>query len=180
MKENLIVVDFDKTLIPFDSFKRFIYLWMKEYPVSIFLIVTLQKIRILNAGNFKRLIIQRVTKNRNFTYINNDFSNALFERINIDVQKKIKNELKQNTTVLLLSASPDIYVSNIGNKLGYKAKGSFFDLDQRFVHLFGSLKIEYLKKHYPRERFNYLYAISDSNSDIELLNMFIKSDLLNK
>ncbi len=180
MIENLIVVDFDKTLVPFDSFRKFIFLWIKKYPFSLFSILILRKLKILSVGNFKKLIIKRVVRNRKFALINDTFSNSLFEAVNTDVKKKIINELQQNTTVLLLSASPDVYVEKVGNKLGYKAKGSFFDLDQRFVHLFGSLKIEYLKKHYPRERFNYLYAISDSNSDIELLNMFIKSDLLNK
>lgn len=180
MKENLIVVDFDKTLIPFDSFRKFILLWFKKYPLSISLLLLLRKIKILNAEKFKRLLIQRAIKDQKFGIKNEAFSNSLLQKINKEVLLKIKSEQKQDTTILLLSASPDLYIEQVGNKLGFKAKGSYFDSNKNFIHLFGSLKIDYLKKHYPREKFNYLYAISDSDSDIKMMNMFITSDLLSK
>jgi phosphoserine phosphatase len=178
MRTNLIVVDFDNTLIPFDSFRRFVFFWMKHIPIFTGIILLLRLFRLLGVADFKKMLILSVRKRKYFTFQNIVFSDFLFKSIDSEVVQKIRNEARDNTTILLLSASPDLYINKVGEKLGFKAKGSYFNSNNQFIHLFGFQKIEYLRNEFPEEQYCYLYAISDSFTDLEMLKLFKKYDLV--
>jgi phosphoserine phosphatase len=173
----LYVFDFDKTLISFDSFRRYVIYWIKYEPLAIFTLLIFRKLKLVDGEKFKRYIIQVTSKHPMFKSINQKFIEDLIPKVNFNIiREKTKNECNAKL-VLVLSASPDLYVNEVANLLGILGKGSHFTDDQ-FIHLYGTGKVEYLRKYYPKEVFRYVYSISDSKTDLELLRLFETYDLI--
>lgn len=175
--KDLIVLDFDKTLIPYDSFRSYIFLWLKKYPFYIGMLLVFKKIRLLSSMELKKSLLKKISKNSDYHEINTLFSLKLVSDIRHEILQEIKDKQTPGAYVLLLSASPDSYIKLVGEHLGFSAAGSHF-VNEDFQHLHGAGKIYFLKKHYPVTEFNYLYSISDSVSDIKLLEMFQNSRLI--
>ena len=81
-----------------------------------------------------------------------------------------KHSGKEHTNILL-SASPNDYVSKLAAKLGWIGVGTDF-VNGNFVHYFGENKVSYILNEYPSDKYKYNFAISDSSSDEALLNLF--------
>jgi len=168
---SLFVFDFDKTLIPFDSFRRYVFHWLKYKPLAIIKFLVFRKLRIYDGAKFKRKIIRSIFKHPKFESINQKFVESLIPHVNFKIiSNQIENESKTKI-ILILSASPDIYISEVANAIELVGKGSHF-VNNQFFHLYGTGKIEYLKRYYPKERYRYVYSISDSKSDLDLLKLF--------
>lgn len=174
---SLYVFDFDKTLIPYDSFRRYVLYWLKYMPIVLLKLLILRKLKILDSGKFKNRIIQSVSKHPKFQSKNQKFIEKVIpdvnkELINNNIEKDISEKL-----IFILSASPDIYIKGVVDAIGLKGKGSF-SFNNQFIHLYGSEKVKFIKENYPRENYRYVYSISDSSSDLELLTLFESYDLI--
>jgi phosphoserine phosphatase len=174
--KNLIVVDLDKTLIPFDSFRKYTLLWLKQIPIKISTIILLRKLKLINQTQFKKRILSLASKHHKFADLNLEIYRSITDNIDEKLIENIKKKDSKPSVYLLLSASPDVYVSRIGKYLGWEAKGSYFVAAGQFINLHGVQKIKYLQQDYPSENFNYHYAISDSDSDTQLLKLFNEYD----
>ena len=169
-------MDFDKTLIPFDSFKKYISIWIKLYPFRITLILILRKLKFLSSSDLKKIILKLIIKNKKFNIINENFSNYLINNITLKILEEVKKEISNDDILLLLSASPNEYISLVGDKLGLLAKGSYIE-NNKFIHLHDIGKINFLKLNYPEDKFYYYFALSDSYSDLEMLKLFEKYEI---
>ena len=169
MKE-LNVIDFDKTLIPVDSFRLFVIHGIKKYYVGFILLSLLRSCRIISSSSFKNRIIKLsdcIDRNELYIFIDN-----IMELINPSVLKKINSYTNSNTINILCSASPDFYISPIAEKLNMIGKGSYITFDNKFYHMYGINKVKFLLSQFPQSDYTYKFAISDSESDLELLSMF--------
>ncbi|MGE5425223.1 MAG: HAD family hydrolase [Syntrophothermus sp.] len=175
--KDLIVLDFDKTLIPFDSFRKYLLIWLKHFPFFISGLIISRKLRTLSLKEMKESLIIKIRNHKNFNRINVSFAKYLVAKINYNLLEEIKKKGGPDTVFLLISASPDEYISLLSEDLGFVAKGSYFDKGFYF-HLYKKEKIEFLKNNFPRDEFHYLYAISDSETDREMLGMFQDYSLL--
>jgi len=87
---------------------------------------------------------------------------------------------KSSCRIIILSASPDEYVSSFATSIGWEGIGSHIDeRSGKYVHLHGTGKLEFLMSHFPSDKFEYEYSISDSKSDLVLLRKFREFDLVN-
>lgn len=169
MKE-LNVIDFDKTLVPVDSFRLYVIHNIKKFRIGFILYTLLRIVRIINAKTFKERITRISIKN-NFDDLSN-FISRLLQLIDRSVLDSIYSQTKKDTINLICSASPDFYISVIANKLNMIGKGSYIDSNNTFFHMYGKNKIDYIISYFPQKEYKYNYAISDSENDIELLAMF--------
>jgi len=54
--KKINVIDLDKTMIPYDSFRKYIFIFLqdKQFSLKIIYLVLLRKIRLLNMAEFKK------------------------------------------------------------------------------------------------------------------------------
>lgn len=178
MKKKLIVVDFDKTLVPFDSFREYVFLWIRNFPLQISYLILLRKLRLISSKLFKKKFLIIIKKHVLYNDVNEAFSKKILKQKDENLWNKIQSMLTNNDVVLILSASPDDYILCVGKLLNVNAKGSYFDTNNNFVHIYAKSKIEYIEYYYPKTKYNYYYSVSDSRTDLELLQMFESYDLI--
>ena len=77
--KNINVIDLDKTLIPFDSFRRYIFVFIryKRFTLKIILLIILRLFNILGKTDFKKKIFQTTVNHNNYVDIIKSFSNGL-------------------------------------------------------------------------------------------------------
>lgn len=168
------VIDFDKTLIPFDSFRIYVKLGIKKLNIRTIFFSLLRMFRIINNETFKKKIMGLNIINKKEI---ESFKSFLLMSIDNIVLEKIKEHTTNTTINILCSASPDFYVSAIAKELNMIGYGSFFNAKKEFFHMYGKKKVEYILKNYPKRQYHYNYSISDSNTDILLLSLFEESEL---
>lgn len=174
---SLYVFDFDKTLVPFDSFRRYLIYWMKYVPFTILKNLLLRKLRVLSSKKLKQEVLQSISRNPKFHEINRKFIDQLVPYLNQNMIDHICSKDKGPKIVLILSASPDVYVSDTARAIGLTGRGSYF-INNQFVHLHGTGKVEFIKQYYPINSYRYVYSVSDSKSDLELLKLFETYELI--
>jgi phosphoserine phosphatase len=173
--KQLNVIDFDNTLIPFDSFRFYIKKGLKKFNI-LFIFYTIARIlRIIDNKTFKQKIMKINPFNEKEF---NSFQIHMINSINQEILDKVKKYTSENTTNVLCSASPNFYISEIGEKINMLGHGSFFISEKEFFHMYGKKKVEFILQKYPREFYHYKYAISDSESDKALLSLFEEHELL--
>jgi phosphoserine phosphatase len=173
MMTKINVIDLDKTLIPYDSFRELILIRIKGYDLRVTFITILRVFRIISQKKFKSSIV--LQKRRRY---DDEFSERFAERIFNDIDQRVMNlvekESDENTINVLLSASPHFYVKYLIHRLNWTGSGSYFANDKEFIHLYGETKVTWVQKKFPKEKYEYNLAISDSDSDNELLKLFKK------
>ncbi|HSW54556.1 MAG TPA: haloacid dehalogenase-like hydrolase [Ignavibacteriaceae bacterium] len=176
-RENIVVVDLDNTLLNVDSFNLLLTVQLKKSFIKVMFLRVLRKLRILNPASYKYYVVR---------YIYNCLSNAekhsfvekLSLHLNEDLFHEINSKYKNDCQIMILSASPDEYVKPFANKLGWHGFGSYYDqLLGKYFHLHSKGKREFILEHFPKDKFNYVYAISDSKTDLDLLKHFNKYNL---
>jgi phosphoserine phosphatase len=101
------------------------------------------------------------------------FIYKLFDNIDMQRLELINEKYSKDCRIIILSASIDQYVKSFAQKIGWEGFGSYRDEQSgKFVHLHGIGKLEFLFKHFPISKYKYIYAISDSKSDLPLLENF--------
>jgi len=168
-KQQLAIFDLDGTLIRGDSFRSLILGNMINRPMLAAL-VGLRATRIIARSEFA----QKAHRELKPLLLQPDFMpgflNSLEERIFLQVLDRAKKCKSNGQKTVLLSASPHEYVERVALKLGLD-KG--FGSDWRngtYEHLYGQGKLDFAQREFPKEKFNWHYAISDSQSDKPLLD----------
>ena len=176
-KKNIIVIDLDGTLIPFDSFRMLVL--MNIFDLRIILLIFIRILRLISNASFKYKFI-KILEKKDWEYKNSGiFIDKIIMQIDNAVMQKIKSNSISDDDIILCSASPDIYVSKIASRLGWRGYGSF-DKEKNTKHLYGKNKKDFIIKNFPPEKYNYKYSISDSKSDKDLLNMFNSWELIKR
>lgn len=172
-------VDLDKTLIPFDSFRYFVLAHLKEKsfltPVSLY--TFFRKMRLMGSVDFKHKTLVQLRKDLQYKEKVSDLAGKVMAGIKPDIMEFVQRETDIETTNVLISASPADYVGLVAKELGWPWLASDI-VNSEFIHCHGLKKIELLLLHYPKEKYEYNFAISDSPSDLPLLEMFRKYNLL--
>ena len=177
------VIDLDNTLLPYDSFKKYIFLFLfkKKSFLKIFFTLLYRKIRLLNRLKFKEKIILITLMENNYEEEIDLFVDKLIFDVRDSVLSKINLYSNKSTVNVLVTASYNSYANKLANRLGWDCIASHFDQGNfSFVHVYGTQKIKLIKKKYPPENYKYNFAISDSNSDHTLLEMFAHKELIKK
>lgn len=175
--KKLVVFDFDKTLIDHDSFKALI---KKNLLINPYLIklICLRFFNKISRKEFAKSSHQKIESVLSDNVYVSKFIKSTLRSVNKDVYRKFKDLKQEEVYILLLSASPNEYISEIGKILGFdSALGSFFE-EEKYIHMYGNEKLTYLKSNYPKMHWDWFYAISDSHSDVLLLKSFKKFDLI--
>jgi len=172
--KRINVIDLDKTLLPYDSFRLLIKRVVFNLNIYIICITFIRVFRIISAEHYKNKTIKYLKKKYTDKYFE-QFANEVVKDIDTEVQNLIGQETNEDTINILLSASPDLFVKHIADALEWEGKGSYFDKKGNFIHLYGKNKISWVKNNYDVTKYYYNFAISDSNSDDNLLMLFKRS-----
>lgn len=165
MRVPINVIDLDKTLVDFDTFKILIIREIKKRNLAIFNLTILRILRLISASNFKKEIQKSIRKKHDLAFFTN-YANEILQSANPEVIKLIDYYYKQGDINILLSASPDCYVSEVAKQMNWMGKGSYFLKNGEFYHMARENKINWIKKNFPEEEYEYNLAVSDSKSDI--------------
>lgn len=173
MKKKINVIDLDKTLIPYDSFRLLVKKELFKFDLYVIRLTIARVFRLILAHEFKfKLVNYFRTKHKDEFF--KKFVDVIYKDVNPEVIKLVEKEADNNTINILLSASPNLFVKYFIQKLGWVGSGSYIDNDRKFVHLYGREKVNWLLRTYKSDNFNYNFAISDSSSDDQLLALFNK------
>lgn len=173
-------VDLDKTLIPFDSFRYLVLTHLKEkcFFTPVMLSLLSRKMRLIGSPEFKFKVLDYFRKDPKYEKKLSDLACKLVPQIRPDVLESIERETDDRTTNVLISASPADYVKLVAKEMGWAWIASEI-VNNKFIHCHGLKKKELILLHYPHEKYEYNFAISDSPSDLPLLKMFKKYELIN-
>lgn len=174
--KKINVIDLDKTLIPYDSFRYYVVEKIKSGNIKILIFSVLRKLRLLSLSEFKRRVVLQTNFFNNSKDIDKISSNIL-NSINSEVIDIVKDNTDKDTINVLCSASPDIYVKKVAEQFGWVGFGSFFNKEE-FYHMWGENKLRFIESNYPSNKYIYNFAISDSESDLKLLKQFKKYELV--
>jgi phosphoserine phosphatase len=181
MKQKLNVIDLDNTLLPYDSFRKYIFLFLKNPRTSFHFAFLLfqRKFRLINASYFKKHIVKAARKTPGYNQRMKSFATQLHHDISASVICQINENTDGNTKTLLCTASVEDYVKYLSDLLGWEYVCSMLnEKGENFIHMYGDNKITEIQKLYPPEKYYYNFAISDSISDEVLLKKFNTSILL--
>jgi len=170
--KKINVIDLDNTLIPFDSFRYFVLEKIKSGNLTVFFYTFLRKLNLMSAGLYKYRIIHATKLEINKEALSN-ITNNILESLNNEKMYIIQENTDTNTENILCSASPDAYVKKVAEALGWEGYGSG-DYENKFYHMYGQNKLKFLKTKFPQSEYAYNFAMSDSETDLELLKYFRK------
>ena len=176
--KKINVIDLDKTLIPYDTFRKLVIGKVLKGDFKLIFYTILKIFNLINLRFYKKISIRHIMKKYSISDIN-FFSNQVAKDIDSKVMDIISKHTNIDTTNIILSASPDFYVKKIALSLGWVGQGSYFLDNGDFVHLHGNQKINWILKNYDKKKYEYNFSISDSKSDYELLDNFLKKKYWN-
>ena len=170
---QLFAYDFDKTLVPYDSFRRYLLhlLWLR--PVRVGLLLLLRKMHLISSVDLKRRVTKIVEQSEALTKDAKHFA----ERIINDVHWP-QNVCKDGVT-LIISASPKVYMQHIADLLQCELLSSDY-IDNEYVEMFGETKRKFIHQHYPQLDYVYEDALSDSASDLPWMKEFKRYKIIEK
>lgn len=177
MKYKINVIDFDCTLIAYDSFRKLILQEIKHVNILIIFLTFFRKIKLISSTNYKKIIYICLKNKFNKKYFV-DYARILNSHIDNNIISLVNTKTDPDTVNVLLSASPDLYVKEIIKILKWHGSGSHFNKEGEFVHMYKEEKIKWLDKKYNKNNYEYNFAISDSVNDQKLLSLFKESVLL--
>ena len=167
---DLCVFDLDGTLIAQDSFHQLVRSRIVAQP-ELALWAIARRLRVISRSTFAerahRKLAGAVDPTSNPSIVTDIVSRILPERGSL-----IRQWHDAGAYTVLLSASPENYVSAVGKELGFDAAHGSHWHDGRYLHLHGESKRSFLETHYPASSWNRKYAIADSPSDEALLSCF--------
>lgn len=176
--KNLVVIDFDGTLLPYESLRKLLWLLVTKYPVQMLPLLARRRLRIISSEEMKHKLVLLLDKKKGSAILLKQFAKKLLADCSKELLNKIQTWQSQNAEVLILSASPQIYLQYLHDALQCKVQGSYLNNNNDFVHLYGAKKANFLELNFPKSKYHYLYAVSDHKSDLPLLQLFESYDLI--
>ena len=180
--KKINLIDLDHTLIPYDSYSNYLKrpLYNFFYFIPCIFLIILRKLRVISLTTQKKYsVILNQNINGYQEYVK-DYSDQLINDINNKVMNIITDNSDSVTINILCTASPHDYAVLVATKLGWDCIASQFPRNHKgFIHVYGKNKISIINELYPKNKYDYNFAISDSYGDITLLAQFKKSVLYN-
>lgn len=187
--ELIALFDFDGTLIKKDSmvllFLRYFDLSIRNVPKLTRLIYETIKyfLKIYSQKQFKEIYINLIINSSRYKdrkALFDDFSKYLIGMIFKSAKKKISELKSKGYTVILLSASPDLYLKKISRELGFSeliCTRMDYEDNKAVVsglNCYGKNKIKMLLSSHEGDKVDWKrsYCYSDSESDRKLLSLF--------
>jgi phosphoserine phosphatase len=136
-----------------------------------------RKIKYISNSEFKRKVTLHCRRKENYNVFLKSFSDYILQNVNKDVILKLKLFSDEDTINVLVSASIEDYVSLIAKRLGWEFIATIIN-DDGINHNYGKQKLVNILNQYSKDEYIFNYAISDSESDLELLYLFNKYDLI--
>ncbi len=165
---RLNVVDLDQTLIPFDSLRTFI---LRNLNLRVAALLLQRKLGRLSRTEFAARIARHLASVLDDGAAMDRLADTLAAQRDPEVVAQLEAASDAQTVNALVSASPEAYVSRVAARMGLVGLGSHWRGGEYF-HCYGPNKLVYLRERYPPDAFTYHFAISDSDSDAELLALF--------
>jgi len=175
MKKRINVIDLDNTLIRKDSLKLFVMMFLKRKKtlIPLSLLSLLRLLGFIDPAEFLKRLLILVRKDREYDRLVKDFSDRLFTYIDPDLFNQVLTKTDENTINVLCTASPSDYVKFVAEKLNWHYIASTFAKgNSSFTRMYGSAKVDAILTIFPKEMFDYSFAISDNASDLALLRLF--------
>jgi len=178
MKKKINVIDLDSTLLPHNSLIYYVLLFLKNKRCFLPVLFHLEQ-RItgkITKEEFLKKIMSTSRKTTNYEKKVKKFGLSLYDDIRKPMLRFILKNTDEYTINILCTASPEDYVKYLCEKLGWPYISSTLDKnDENFIHMFGHNKVTAVKKMYPKQKYTYNLAMSDNESDRELLKLFDQS-----
>lgn len=173
---KIAVFDLDGTLIKGSSFNIFIWFLLKKlfksgnYSLVIIIVYNfiLQVLRLKSRASVK-FRIMLIADN----YLSSDdwfvFANKIVSRMNYDLIMKLRDFQSTNTNAVLLSASPEQYVSQIASILNFDySAGTKTNGIEKYQEMRGEHKVKILNNLIP-ENSEIKYIFTDHHDDFKLI-----------
>lgn len=167
---ELYAYDFDKTLIPYDSFRRYLWYMCKFKPISILSLIFLRKLRLITSYSLKDRITRLVDSSSFLTLKTKLFSEELKKDIVWPTNKGV---------ILIITASPLVYMKYVVENSTYQLLCSD-TIGNQYVEMYGHTKATFLHEQYPQTKYHYTYAMSDSKSDMCWMKEFDHFEIIQK
>ena len=179
--KTINVVDLDGTLIPFDSFRSYIllFLFKKRFTLKIIFLSLSRLVGFIDGLTFKKKIYLNTYRFEDYDTEMRNFAKKLINSIDTNIIDKVNENSNKEVLNILVTASYKSYSKYIAKYLGWDCLASNL-VGGEFYHVYGLEKINQLIKYYPSGEYKYNFCISDSISDMELLNKFEKSELIKR
>ncbi|MBR5854697.1 MAG: haloacid dehalogenase-like hydrolase [Paludibacteraceae bacterium] len=168
--KQLYAYDFDETLIPYDSFRRYLWHLVRKKTIAVGVLLLFRKLRVITSGELKKRISDMVLTSPVLQIDAEQFAKSLLS----DIQNL---EKFYNSEILIISASPMVYMQYLAEDLQCSVVGSDY-INGNYVEMYGDAKANYIYEHYPKSEYTYTYAISDSESDLCWMKDFEKYELI--
>ncbi|NLJ82028.1 MAG: haloacid dehalogenase-like hydrolase [Bacteroidales bacterium] len=172
--KNIVVADFDETLLPYDSENVYVYKQIRRGNIKILTWFLLRKLKIISYAKFVEYLQNEMSK-KDLTA----FVNKLYADIDQEVLNQVLSYKNEHSEMILLSASPHCYIEKVAEKINFKGYGSTY-YDGKFRQLYDVNKAIFIQEKYPKTDYRYTFSISDSETDLTLLKLFEKYELIKK
>jgi phosphoserine phosphatase len=175
MKKKLNVIDLDHTLLSYNSWAKFVMIflsnWRCFFPIIFYSL--LRGFGMLSRGTYQKSLLKVIRKTHGYKETAKTFGELLYKDIRAPVMRFVQENTDETTENVLCSASPEDYVKYLSEKLGWRHVCSTLNQDgTHFDHMFRERKITAIQKLYPHEDFEYHLAMSDDRGDLGLLSLF--------
>jgi hypothetical protein len=183
MKKKINVIDLDNTLLPYNSWAKFVWLffgnWRCFFPILYYSL--LRGIGILSRGVYQKNILMAARKISAYEDTVKIFGESLYQDVRTSLIRFILENTDETTINIVCTASPVDYVKYLCEKLGWRYVCSTLDRGgTHFIHMFREQKITAIQQLYPRADFDYHLAFSDDRGDLGLLRLFEKYYVVHK
>ena len=168
--KKLFVLDFDKTLIPYDSWNLFLRKVFRKSPLRIGVVLFFRALGLISRKEMKRRITDVVTNGDGWKSFSREFVRGMAKDIQFPSQLLEGGDDRQ---VVVLTASPMCYMCYLNEFLDFECVVAGSDyFDDKYTEMRGEQKCRYLHSFFPPEQYKYEYALSDSDSDMVWMKEF--------
>ncbi len=187
----LAIFDVDKTFLHGDSFRRFCWFSVRQNGISLLRLwrFTLGAVMhpscLLDAGQLKKVCLRICLANDDrisFAALVQRFvDTVLVKNVRIAAKDRLRWHKQQNHTIIFLSASPDLYLNDLGARFGVDRVicTKFLNQDRKFTgELFsanckGDEKRQRLLEEWPATEiaWSQSYGYGDSVEDVAFLDL---------
>jgi HAD superfamily phosphoserine phosphatase-like hydrolase len=171
--KKLAVIDFDKTLLTIDSSFHFL---LKHSLIGLVIYGLLRKLHLISRKSLAKSIVMKVDSMADDLILK--YVTYLESKVNPFIENEITKLRSEGVEVIVLSGSADKYVKEFCKLYNIQGFGSKFDLNGKFLYLYGDKKSEFVREYF--KGYQYFYTVSDSESDKPLFEMFEKAYILSK